>query len=111
MVAVLGQRQRATPTPCPRIVQSYTIVFTNPALADVQRIREHIGKENLSAATRIAVQIIAACDRLEHLPERGRPGLIPETRELTAMWPYVVVYRIEPETVVILRVWHGTQDR
>jgi toxin ParE1/3/4 len=33
----------------------------------------------------VAVQIVAACDRLEYLPERGRPGLVPGTRELVAL--------------------------
>lgn len=92
-------------------MQSYAIVFTENATADLQQIREHIGRDNPDAASRIAVQIIAACDRLEHLPERGRPGLVPGTRELTALWPYVVVYRVTSETVEILRVWHGAQER
>lgn len=48
-------------------------------------IRAYIGKESLSAASRIAIQIIAACDRLEYLPERGRPGLEPGTRELIVL--------------------------
>jgi plasmid stabilization system protein ParE len=87
------------------------IVFTDPAIADLQAIRDHIGVENPAAANRIAVQIVAACDRLEHLPERGRPGLVAGTRELVAIWPYVIVYRITPQAVEILRVWHGAQDR
>jgi len=28
-----------------------------------------------------------------------------------ALWPYVIVYRITPEGVQILRIWHGAQDR
>ena len=44
-------------------------------------------------------------------PNEEGPAWFQESRELTAMWPYVVVYRIEPEAVVILRVWHGAQDR
>jgi plasmid stabilization system protein ParE len=47
----------------------------------------------------VAVQLVAACDRLEYLPELGRPGLVPGTRELTVIWPYVIVYRITPESV------------
>jgi plasmid stabilization system protein ParE len=54
---------------------------------------------------------VAACDRLEHLPERGRPGLVGGTREITTLWPYVVVYRITPTAVEIIRIWHGAQDR
>lgn len=85
--------------------------FAAPALADLARIRDHIGKDSLAAANRVAVQIVAACDRLEYLPERGRPGLVPGTRELVALWPYVIVYRVNPEGAQVLRVWHGAQDR
>ena len=87
------------------------VVFTEPALRDLQAIHGHIGQENPAAANRIAVQIVAACDRLEHLPERGRPGLATGTRELVALWPYIIVYRVALDAVEILRVWHGAQDR
>ncbi len=87
------------------------VTFAAPALADLLRIRTHIGQDNPAAANRVAVQVVAACDRLEYLPERGRPGLVPGTRELVALWPYVIVYRIAWEEVQILRIWHGVQDR
>lgn len=90
---------------------SYTVVFTDPAADDLQRIREYIGRENPSAANRVAVQLIAACDRLEYLPERGRPGVVPETRELATLWPYVIVYRVGAGVVEVLRIFHGAQDR
>ena len=59
----------------------------------------------------MSIQLLAACDRLEYLPERGKPGLAPGTRELAAIWPYVIVYRVAAEGVEILRIWHGAQDR
>ena len=45
------------------------------------------------------------------MPERGRPGLVPGTRELVALWPYIIVYRITPAAIEILNVWHGAQSR
>ncbi|ABQ29186.1 type II toxin-antitoxin system RelE/ParE family toxin [Acidiphilium cryptum] len=87
------------------------VIFTAEALDDLAHIRQHIGRENPHAATRVAVQLVAACDRLEYLPERGRTGLVSGTRELTVIWPYVIVYRISASSVEILRVWHGAQDR
>lgn len=92
-------------------MQSYTIVFTTPAISDLQNIRDYIGKENPSAASRVAIQIVAACDRLEYLPERGRLGIVPGTREIVSCWPYTVVYRIRSQNVEILRIWHMSQDR
>ncbi len=87
------------------------VTVTQAALNDLIAIRSYIGERNPAAASRIAVQLLSACDRLEHLPERGRPGRSPGTRELTAIRPYVIVYRIRGETVEILRVWHGAQKR
>ena len=87
------------------------IDFSPEALSDLSAIRAHIGSQNLTAASRVTVQIVAACDSLEHLPERGRPGLVAGTRELTLIWPYVVVYRIAGDSVEIVRIWHGAQDR
>jgi plasmid stabilization system protein ParE len=85
--------------------------YTRTALQNLAAIRAYIGTDNPAAANRIAVQIVAACDRLEYLPERGRPGLKPGTRELVAIWPYVIVYRIRSDVVEILNIWHGAQDR
>lgn len=87
------------------------LVYTQAALRSLAAIRAHIGNDNPAAANRVAVQIVAACDRLEYLPERGRPGLVPGTRELVALWPYVIVYRVTPSAVEIVNIWHGAQKR
>jgi toxin ParE1/3/4 len=87
------------------------VSYSPEAVADLAAIRTYIGDRNPAAASRIAIQLVAACDRLEHLPERGRPGLVTGTREIIPVWPYVIVYRITPEVVQIMRVWHGAQDR
>jgi len=42
--------------------------------------------------------------------EIGRPGRVSDTRELAVpRTPYIVVYRILPITILILRVLHGAQ--
>lgn len=88
-----------------------SVAYAAAALRDLRRIRDYIGKESPAAASRIAIQLVAACDSLEHLPERGRPGLRTGTREITLIWPYVIVYRITPGSLEILRIWHGARDR
>ena len=88
-----------------------SVVFSPEALADLVLIRTYIGNHSPTAASRVAVQLVAACDRLEHLPERGRPGLVANTREITTVWPYVIVYRIRAGGVEIVRIWHGAQER
>jgi toxin ParE1/3/4 len=43
-------------------------------------------------------------------PEIGRPGRIAGTRELRITGtPLLLVYRLEPEAIVVLRLLHGAQ--
>jgi len=87
------------------------VIFSPEARADLQRNREYISQNNPEAASRLALELVAACDRLSIFPERRRPGLIRGTRELTTVWPYVIVYRVKNEGVEIARIWHGAQHR
>ncbi len=87
------------------------VSFSPEAIEDLIKIRDYIGQENPFAASRVAVQLLAACDRLEYMPERGRPGFVASTREITTVWPYVIVYRVRAANVEIIRIWHGAQDR
>lgn len=61
------------------------VIWSDLALNDLAHIRNCIGDENPAAASRIAIQLIATADSLEHLPERDRPGLEPGTRELVSL--------------------------
>jgi toxin ParE1/3/4 len=81
-----------------------SVIFSRRALRDLAAIRAYIADDNPAAASRMAVEIVATCDRLEQFPERGRPGLHRGTRELTTVWPYVIVYRIVCGDVEILSV-------
>lgn len=82
------------------------------ALADIGRIARHIATDNPIAAARVTRELLVAGDSLAVFPRRGRPGMQDGTRELVALPPYVIVYRIVgTESVTILRVWHAAQDR
>jgi plasmid stabilization system protein ParE len=49
--------------------------------------------------------------RLGEFPQSGRAGHFPGTRELVlAGLPYVVVYRVTPDSVEIIRVFHASMD-
>ena len=88
-----------------------TVVWQAAALADIRRILGYITTENPAAARRIARELMLAGDSLELFPQRGRTGLVPGTRELAAVRPYILVYEAEGDSVCILRVWHSAQDR
>jgi len=87
------------------------IIFSPQAMRDLRAIRDYIAADNPAAASRMAVELVAACDRLELFPERGRPGLRRGTRELTTVWPYVIVYKVTRQRVDIISIWHGRQRR
>ena len=83
------------------------------ALDDRDAIIEYLEPLNPHAAVNLLQALILAGDSLTLFPYRGRPGLAAGTRELVAVWPYLIVYEIDDDadTVSILRIWHGAQDR
>ncbi len=89
------------------------VVWARAARDDQRRITAWLAEHNKAAAVRIARALVAAADSLAVLPEKGRPGRAPGTRELSAVPPYVVVYEVDRAAgvVQILRVWHTAQDR
>jgi toxin ParE1/3/4 len=49
---------------------------------------------------------------LKASPHRGRIGREEGTRELVfTRLPYIVAYRIKEQTVEVLHIFHGAQDR
>ncbi len=89
-----------------------SVVWSPQAVGDVARIAAYIAAENPVAAAKVAREILVAGDSLAVFPRRGRPASLPGRRELLAVRPYVLVYRILPGDVVdILRIWHAAQDR
>jgi len=88
------------------------LVWRARALADIVRIARYIATDNPVAAARVANRLVLAGDGLVRFPRRGRPGRQSGTRELVAMPPYIIVYRVSAaDEVTILRVWHAARNR
>ncbi len=88
------------------------VVWRARALADIGRIVRYIATDNPIAAKRVGRELLLAGDSLVTFPRRGRNGRQPGTRELVALPPYIIVYRIAADdTVTIVRIWHTAQDR
>ena len=89
------------------------IVWSTRALRELRAQRRHIEETQPAAAARMVERIIAATDRLETYPRYGRVATWDATdrlRELpVAGTPFVVLYTIDDETVVIVRLVHGAQ--
>ena len=80
-----------------------------PALEDAKGIVRHIQEESPDAAQKVAQAILDGVDRLLTFPSMGRRAAREGTRELV-IEPYIIIYRILPECVELLRIWHGAQD-
>ena len=80
------------------------------AVADREDIFTYIEVESPRAAISVDERIGEHVRQLLHYPESGREGRVEGTRELVVVrTPYVVVYRLAEEAVIILRVLHGAR--
>jgi toxin ParE1/3/4 len=72
-------------------------------------ILAYIAERKPAAAEKLDAQIEAQVDLLRNFPEIGRIGRIARTRELIAHPNYILIYRVSPTVVTILRVLHAHQ--
>ena len=87
------------------------ITWHRRARQDLQAVREYIAAVNPGAARQVAQRILQAVGLLAEQPGLGRPGRVPETRELVITGtPYIAAYRVVDDTIVILRVLHGARQ-
>jgi plasmid stabilization system protein ParE len=90
----------------------YRVILSRPALRDLAEIARYIAQDNLNAAERVGLELIALAESLATLPRRGgalraRPGV----RRLISA-PYLVTYRIDEtqRVVYVQRFWHAKRD-
>lgn len=87
------------------------IVWTHAAIRDLLQIRRYLERDNPPAASSVAAQILKSVSRLVDHPQMGRIGRLSGTRELViSKTPYVVPYRVQEETIELLRVIHSRQQ-
>jgi toxin ParE1/3/4 len=80
------------------------------ALKNLDEEAEYIARDDPQAAALVVERITASVGRLATHPASGRPGRVPNTRELVVSGtPYLVAYRVRGETVEILRVFNGAR--
>ncbi|HLO86119.1 MAG TPA: type II toxin-antitoxin system RelE/ParE family toxin [Nostocaceae cyanobacterium] len=86
------------------------IKWLRQALRNLEQAYTYIVKENPQAAREVILKIQTATNQLENYPFMGRPGRIEGTRELViAGTSYIVIYRVQEESVQILRVLHTSK--
>jgi toxin ParE1/3/4 len=85
--------------------------ITQAARRDLGAAYDFIAQDRPLAARRVVTTIVASARRLGRFPHRGRPGALDGTRELSVRRTgYFLVYRVEADRVMVLRVIHGRQE-
>lgn len=85
--------------------------FSLSAQADLDGIYFHIAQDRPGAAGDMLLRLLDAVDDLKDFPMIGRPSGRSGERELTTVWPYVIVYVIRDGLAEVTRVYHGAQSR
>ena len=84
------------------------VAWTRRAASDLTAIEAYIGRFSPAAASRIAQRLKEAVAGLGEYPQRGRE-VAKGVREIVAVRPYIVRYRVSGATVRILRVRHAAR--
>ncbi len=89
-----------------------TLRFTPEALQDIEGIHAYIARDHTPARAYKVISLIrVAINRLSTFPSIGRLGRLAGTRELVVpRVPYVLVYLVHGDEVIIQRVLHQTRQ-
>lgn len=85
------------------------IIWSPRARSDRMRIFQHIVEDNFSAAGQLDQSFDILAIGLLAFPQQGRPGRLKGTRELVAHPNYIMVYRLRPSEIEIVRIIHAAQ--
>ena len=88
------------------------IEWSEPAVSDLVAVRDYIARDSQQYADRFVEKIFDSVEKLQQFPELGRR--VRETndelvREVIHQ-NYRIIYRAEPERVLVLAVLHGGRN-
>ena len=88
------------------------VEWSECARDDLDDLVRYISRDSAFYARRFAERIVLSTRRLQSFPESGR--MIPEADDKTLreiiVQGYRVMYRLEPDRVLVLAVMHGSHD-
>ncbi|WP_137226695.1 type II toxin-antitoxin system RelE/ParE family toxin [Shewanella sp. MEBiC00475] len=88
------------------------IIWTNPALEDLNDIAEYIALSHMISAKKLVVKIFDNVERLEAFPESGKKPIELSNlnyREVVVN-PCRIFYKVETDKVYILHVMRQERD-
>lgn len=90
------------------------IGYTLEAVRDLVRHQVRLGALSVRSAETFAAKLVLAEARIEARPRTYRLLKDGETRRYSFKInriTYLIDYRVEPSQILVLRVWHGRQER
>jgi len=88
------------------------LVWTEPAILDLENIRDYITKDSANYAARFVARIIDAAETLPNQPRIGR--VVPEAEDDTIrellFQNYRIIYHAKSDRILILTIIHGGRD-
>ena len=87
------------------------LIWSPQAVEDVEAIRSYVARDSEHYANLLVERIVAAVDRLEAFPLSGRvvPEVGDESLREVVYGSYRIVYRVKPEAVEIVTVFHAAR--
>jgi toxin ParE1/3/4 len=94
------------------------VFFTALAEEDLDQIEDYLSAQDPATAARVRAAIVQQSLQLGNTPEKGTALKGPRSKQEIGvrLWPvsryrnYLVLYRVEPERVRVLRILHAAQD-
>lgn len=86
------------------------IVYAPAAQKDLESLISFIAEDSPQNANLILDRIEEQIQLLATQPQMGRPGRVPQTRELIVTnTPFIIPYQVKDEALIILRVYHSAR--
>ena len=94
--------------------QAAKLVWSPAARTDLVRLRKFVALHNLDAARRAAQSLKKSANLIAEHPGIGARLESRQDREIFVPFEaqgFIIRYRYDGKTVVILRIWHSLEDR
>lgn len=88
------------------------VVVTEKAEQDLERIGDYIATFNPRRAASLVEELYGRCKTLAQMPHRFARSAADPDGEIRhfSQGNYIVYYRVDSESVIILRILHAAQD-
>jgi plasmid stabilization system protein ParE len=85
--------------------------YTVTALAEIEDILSYVAKENVSAALRLSVTILAAIDRIAEFPRSAAETDVPGVRMVPLLpYRYLIFFSVVEDVLIVRNVRHSARQ-